>query len=77
MPVAIRPDALADSGLGPGRQEILRVLRTFPGYALSLKEIQEQLPHMKYSNLRLTIKRMCEDGQIAKYARGAYYVESK
>lgn len=77
MPVAIRQDALADSELGPGRQEILRVLRAYPGYALTLKEIQEKLPAMKYNNLRLTIRRMLEDGQVAKYARGAYYVENK
>lgn len=74
MPVAIREDAV-DLSMGFGRQEILRVLRAYPGQALSPREIQDQLPHMSAGNLKMTIRRMYESGQIAKMARGAYYVK--
>lgn len=75
MPVAIRNDV--DTTLGTGRQEILRVLKGYPGLALSPKEIHAHLPHMTTYNLKITIRRMHLEGQIAKAARGAYYVKSK
>lgn len=74
MPVAVRHD-ISDTTHGTGRHEILRILRSYPGMALSPKEIHAHLPHMTSHNLKITIRRMHEDGQIAKMTRGAYYVE--
>lgn len=76
MPVPVRHD-IPDTTIGPSRQEILRILRSYPGQALSPKEIHAHVPNMTIYNLKITIMRMYQEGQIAKMARGAYYVESK
>jgi hypothetical protein len=64
-PVFIQP-------LGTARQEILGVLEEYYPEALSVKALAEELPEIGNANLRKTLKRMAEDGQIKKSARGEY-----
>lgn len=58
--------------LGTARQEILSVLEEYDPDSLSVKALAEELPHIGNANLRKTLKRMAEDGQIKKSARGEY-----
>ena len=58
--------------LGTARQEILGVLEEYYPEALSVKALAEELPEIGNANLRKTLKRMAEDGQIKKSARGEY-----
>ncbi|MBV9227684.1 MAG: AAA family ATPase [Chloroflexi bacterium] len=57
---------------GIRRQEILRVLREHYPEAMSAPDLEEALPEMNISALRMTLKRMVEGGQIEKSARGLY-----
>jgi hypothetical protein len=58
--------------LGAVRQEILSVLEESSPEVLSIKALAEELPEIGPINLRKTLKRMAEDGQIKKSARGQY-----
>lgn len=61
---------------GSGRLDILRILKERYPEALTPQELQEALPEMTINNLRVTLKRMAEDGQIEKSARGLYCAHS-
>ena len=66
------PVPVAIQSLGVARQEILSVLEEYYPDSLSVKALAEELPHIGNINLRKTLKRMAEDGQIQKSARGEY-----
>lgn len=66
------PVPTANQSLGTGRQEILRVLEEHYPEALSIKALVEELPEISSANLRMTLKRMVENGQIEKSGRGEY-----
>jgi predicted transcriptional regulator of viral defense system len=48
------------------------VLQEYYPEALSVKALAEELPEIGNVNLRKTLKRMAENGQIKKSARGEY-----
>jgi hypothetical protein len=66
------PVPVVIQSLGTARQEILSVLEEYYPDSLSVKTLAEELPHIGNANLRKTLKRMAEDGQIKKSARGEY-----
>lgn len=66
------PAPTAIQSLGTARQDILSVLQEYYPEALSVKNLAEALPEISGSNLRMTLKRMAEDGQIEKSSRGEY-----
>jgi hypothetical protein len=57
---------------GAVRQSILEALALFYPEALSITALAEILPEISTSNLRWTLKRMTDDGQIQQPARGTY-----
>jgi hypothetical protein len=66
------PVPVVIQSLGTARQEILSVLEEYYPNPLSIKALAEELPHISNANLRNTLKRMAENGQIKKSARGEY-----
>jgi hypothetical protein len=66
------PVPVTIQSLGIARQEILSVLEEYHPDSLPVKALAEELPHIGNINLRKTLKRMVEDGQIQKSARGEY-----
>jgi hypothetical protein len=66
------PVLVVIQSLGTVRQEILSVLGEYYPDPLSVKALAEELPHIGNANLRKTLKRMAENGQIKKSARGEY-----
>jgi hypothetical protein len=54
------------------RQDILSILKERYPVALMVQEIQEAFPEVKANTLCVTLKRMVEDKQIEKSARGTY-----
>jgi DNA-binding transcriptional ArsR family regulator len=70
------PVPTANQPLGAARREILHVLEEHYPEALSIKALAEALPDISNSNLRMTLKRMIENGQIAKSGRGEYHAFS-
>jgi DNA-binding transcriptional ArsR family regulator len=62
----------AIQSLGAARQEILSVLQEHYPKAVSAKDLAEALPEINSPTLRMTLKRMAEDGQIEKTGRGEY-----
>jgi len=56
---------------GSGRQDILRVLKECYPETMSVSDLEEALPEMNASTLKMTLKRMVEDGQIEKSQGGS------
>jgi hypothetical protein len=66
------PTAATNKLIRAGRQQILRILQKRYPSAMSGKDLAEEVPAMAASNLRVTLKRMIDDGQILKQERGKY-----
>lgn len=60
---------------GGNRQEILDLLKEKAPEALEVKDIAEALPEVKMSNLKVTLMRMYDKGEIGKSARGLYHAK--
>jgi hypothetical protein len=61
-----------DCKLGALRSDILRILQDHAPEPFSPLEIAEQLPHVPLNTLRVTLRRMANDGQIEQTVRGQY-----
>ena len=60
---------------GNNRQEIKDLLQECAPVAMSVAEIAESLPEMTMTNLKVTLKRMYDQGEIGKSERGAYHAK--
>jgi hypothetical protein len=67
-PTANKPSTL--------RQEILRVLQEHYPEAMSVQAVAEELPELTYGNIAVTLRRMADEKQIEKSARGLYSASS-
>lgn len=61
--------------IGGNRQEILNLLQEHAPNPLTVKEIADELPEMTINNLKITLKRMYDNGEIGKSERGSYHAK--
>ena len=60
---------------GGNRQAILDLLKERSPEEMTPQEIAKEMPEMGCSNLKMTLKRMYDNGEIAKSERGAYHAK--